>query len=306
MASRVAIIILNYNTSSLALRCARSFLEKCSGDFHHLMIVDNASHPHERRQLIEERPEGVELLLLRENRGYTGGNNQGVYHALRRYRPDYFLLINADAYVYDGGFLRALVDFMDHRKDAGFAGPLVYLRSPSQVQNTILSYPFLSTLLAHWVLFRLFPRLLPHSVRVSKPVRVPFLNGVCILIRREVFENVGFFRDAIFMYVEDADLQWRARQKGYYSYFVPVSGVVHDQNPDGYTLFSRVSRLLRVNTLRFLQTYASEVHAKAYTFFTSSLTFLRAFPFTDNQKVRFFTRLLRDFARLHAGLMVEG
>jgi GT2 family glycosyltransferase len=56
---------------------------------------------------------------------------------------------------------------------------------------------------------------------------VDAVNGACLLLKRELLDQVDGFDEAYFMYGEEADLAWRARRNGWTAIFVPVPGVVH-------------------------------------------------------------------------------
>ena len=48
-----------------------------------------------------------------------------------------------------------------------------------------------------------------------------------MMLKRSVFEQVGFFSEDYFMYTEDIDLCYKIRQAGYKNYFVPDATVIH-------------------------------------------------------------------------------
>ncbi len=297
---RVSIVIVNYNSSALTLDCVRSFYQLCRGSFQQMVIVDCASRSEERERLVKEHPRGAELIFLAENRGYTGGNNAGILHALRTVNPEYVLLVNPDTRVINGNFLNVLVEFMENVSDAGVTGPLVYWQKEGVVQNTILEYPFLKNLIKHKILWMLWPKRLPHSEKIRTPMPVSFLNGVCILIRSKVFTEVGFFDEDIFMYVEDADFQWRCRQKGWKNYFIPVPAVVHLESGD-YSLTSHVARLIRRNTFKFLRRHACPLEAASYRAGTLLLDGVRMMVPRQSSAKDFFFRVLKDFRVVSAG-----
>ena len=58
---------------------------------------------------------------------------------------------------------------------------------------------------------------------------VDWVSGACFLARRQAFDELGGFDEAYFMYAEDIDLCWRAKQAGWKVNYVPGAVVTHLQ-----------------------------------------------------------------------------
>lgn len=65
------------------------------------------------------------------------------------------------------------------------------------------------------------------KVKSDRPYEIFFPCGCGMMIRRDVFRNVGGFDDDYFMIYEDVDLGWRMRLFGFPVYFVPDAFVLH-------------------------------------------------------------------------------
>lgn len=302
----VSIIILNHNTSHKAVACAHSLLENISYPNFSITVVDNSQRKEEKMKLLEMLPPSVDLLFLKHNRGYTGGNNAGIKHVLEKFKPDYILLMNADTQVKNGEFIEKIINYMEKEKGAGVCGPIVY-DEEGKIQNTVFPYPSLRRTMLHWFAFRLFPSLLPHSKKFKNASEVDVLNGVCIMMRKEIFETVGFFDELYFMYIEDVNFQYRARLKGWKVFFLPIPAVSHLQNPNDYSLTSRVSRLLRRNTFLLKLQFEGKIYALLFGIFTILLFFIRAIFFNPRKEfLRFSIKLFKDFRNLFRGYPVTG
>jgi N-acetylglucosaminyl-diphospho-decaprenol L-rhamnosyltransferase len=59
--------------------------------------------------------------------------------------------------------------------------------------------------------------------------RVDWVSGACFLARRQTWEEVQGFDESFFMYMEDVDLCWRARQHGWQVSYEPGAEVTHVQ-----------------------------------------------------------------------------
>ena len=82
--SRVAVVVVSYNTCTLLRQCLESLVAVVTTD--RIVVVDNASHDDSAQQVRAEFP-GVALLANTENRGFAAGTNQGLRRALGQSPP---------------------------------------------------------------------------------------------------------------------------------------------------------------------------------------------------------------------------
>lgn len=223
----LTISIVNWNTADRLIDCLNSiFRFPPAGDFE-VIVVDNASRDDSVARVGTTFPQ-VRIIALRDNRGYAGGHNQ----VLRIGRGRFILLLNSDILVHEGA-LEALLAFMKARPEAGLAGAQL-LWSDGSVQ---LSYTDDLTLRAVFMqqlgLDRLFPRnrltagyWRGHEDH-SQVRAVPQLSGACLLVRREVIQQVGLLDEGFFMYCEDTDYCTRVRRAGWQLYYVPMAQMTH-------------------------------------------------------------------------------
>jgi GT2 family glycosyltransferase len=129
--------------------------------------------------------------------------------------------------------LRALVAHLDAHPDVGICGPQL-LFSDGSVQPSARRFPTLG-----WVLVRRTPlRLLVrdsawsrrHLMEDADPSltrHVDWLLGAALAVRRDLLRTVGLLDEGYFLYVEDIDWAYRARQAGWKVDYVPAAQVVH-------------------------------------------------------------------------------
>jgi GT2 family glycosyltransferase len=168
------------------------------------------------------------LITNADNLGFTGGNNQGI--AVSRGR--YVLLLNPDTEVLDDALAR-MVTYMDAHPEIGALGPML-LNPDGSVQSSRHRFPtpataFIeSTALQSW-----FPhhRLLRDYYVLDKPddaiATVDWVDGACLLARREALNQVGLLDDGYFMYSEELDWCRRAKAVGWHVVYYPVARVIH-------------------------------------------------------------------------------
>jgi GT2 family glycosyltransferase len=109
------------------------------------------------------------------------------------------------------------------------------------------------------------------------------------------------FDEDIFMYIEDADLDYRMRRAGWRVMYVPVSSIVHEQRTDGYDMFSSVSFLLRRNSVHYLAKTGRLFQAWGYAGLSLSLMFVRSIAGragSIGSGLRFTRALLASYWRL--------
>lgn len=234
---KLLVCILNWRTPELTLRAVEKVVPQLRllGDAR-LCVVDNASGDasFERIQASVEQ-QGFSDVTEVVQSGFNGGFGYGNNVALRRAfdagsPPDLFYLLNSDAFPHPGA-LETLVRFMDDHASVGICGSLVRgldgepeasaFRFPSawsELERSARLGPLSRALGAHTVRF---------SSAHDAPGEVDWVAGASMLIRRPVLEQVGLFDEAYFLYYEETDLCWRARQAGWRVSYVRTAAVSH-------------------------------------------------------------------------------
>ena len=220
MATRgLGIIIVNHETPALVLDCLRSLRPQVEGHpERRVVVVDNGSTDDSRSILeealaVEELASWASLLPLAENGGFSAGNNAGIRSlAARRY-----LLLNSDTLVLPGA-LDALEAAIDADSRLGILGAFL-LSSEKEPQVSAFRFrsPFSEAIRAAATgpvtrLLRSFDVPLPPGDDTIDPEWVSF---ACVMIRNEVFQEIGLLDEGYFMYFEDIDFCRRARRAGW-------------------------------------------------------------------------------------------
>ena len=193
-----------------------------------LVVVDNDAEDQLRAVVAAAWP-GATVIANSVNRGFAAAVNQGLAAA----RGRAILLLNPDAELAPDA-LERLLTALEQLPAAGIVAP----RLLDPAGRPVLScYTFLSLATVAWRHFQLY-RLLPNVVlgRYRRPALaddavapfpVDWAQGACLLIRREVFEQIGPLDERFFLYCEEVDLCRRAAAAGWRTYFVPTARVRH-------------------------------------------------------------------------------
>jgi GT2 family glycosyltransferase len=230
-------ILLNYRTPAMTLKSAQAALRELAGLNAELLIVDNCSadgsFDHIRNGLDQlDNPSKIPVRLLQSGRngGFGAGNNFGIRQGMSDGRkPDYYYILNSDAFP-DKGAIRALVLAFDAHPDAGFAGS--YIHGPDgEAHVTAFRFPSLAGVFDAAARFGPVSRVFARSI-IALPVPertcpVNWLAGASLMMRRDVLDQVGLFDEAFFLYFEETDLCLRAARAGFQTLYVLDSSVTH-------------------------------------------------------------------------------
>jgi N-acetylglucosaminyl-diphospho-decaprenol L-rhamnosyltransferase len=230
----VAVVILTYKSTQLAINCLRSVAAERGTPQVHIraIVVDNASGdlPGITAAVDENSWNSwVNLVEAPRNGGYAYGNNLGVRHAFAAGAPNYIYLLNPDTEVRPGA-IAALVDFLQGHPEVAIAGssfenpdgspwPLAF-RFPSLVSEFLGGVQFgpLTRLLRRWEV----PLFMG-----STAARVDWICGASMLIRPAVLTALGGLDENYFLYFEETDFCRRALAAGFPTWYVPASRVMH-------------------------------------------------------------------------------
>ena len=293
----VYIIVLTYNSREITRRCLHS-LRALSYPNHQVVVVDNASADGTEAMVREEFPD-LPLIQTGGNQGYTGGNNRGIEFALAR-GADFVLLLNPDTVPANPKFVEEMIAYLEANPRVGIAGPRVFFREAGVVQNTVLHAPGLWRSINHWVRYRINPRFAEKSG--DAVVEADVLNGVCVMLRAGCLREAGLLDENIFMYIEDADLDYRAQQRGWRVQYLPIDGVIHEQKAEGYHMTGLVSFLLKRNSVYYLCKIGKRLDAWGYAILSLLVLIVRGLlRFQMREHLAFCRKLAAAYLQILLG-----
>jgi N-acetylglucosaminyl-diphospho-decaprenol L-rhamnosyltransferase len=236
VAGRVWVVIVNYRTADMAVDCLQSIAGQIAElpEFH-TIVVDNASSDASVEKLMgvidkEGWHSWASVLPLDRNGGFAFGNNAGIGKALRSTcHVDYVMLLNPDTII-QAGAIRVLVDFMDSHQRVGIAGSRLE-NAEGRAECSAHTAPSPFGELESGARLGILSRAL-HRYVVTPPMReaaheCDWVSGASLIVRREVFEEIGLLDEGYFLYFEEVDFCLRAQKAGWTIWFVPESRVVH-------------------------------------------------------------------------------
>jgi GT2 family glycosyltransferase len=202
----VSIIIVNFNGKKFLDKCLDS-LSKINYHNYEIIVVDNHSTD-ESVNFVKENYPNVKIIELEENHGFTYPNNFASTYA----KGDYLFFLNNDTEV-TPTFLDGLIEFMENNNQIGICQSLL-LTMDGKIDSSgdfIDSYgvPFSS-----------------HE-KVSNPKKILAAKGAALIIRKNLFYQLGKFDEKFVISFEDVDLGWRCWIYGFEVWLVPTSIVYH-------------------------------------------------------------------------------
>lgn len=229
----IVVVIVSYRSAPLTIECLRSVAaDDAAGIKIRAVVVDNASNdlPEISRAVAANGwTDWVTLLAAPENGGFAFGNNLGIRRAYADGSPAYIYLLNPDTKVRRGAIL-SLVHFMESRPDVGIAGgsfetlegadwPIAFrFPSPLSELEQGLQVGIITRVLRRWVVAR-------PMTQTAQPV--DWVSGASMMIRPEVLSTIGGMDENYFLYFEELDFCYRAKQAGFSTWYVPESRVMH-------------------------------------------------------------------------------
>lgn len=245
---RVAVVLVNYRdyADRFLADCHASLLAQTYPASHwQLFVVDNASTEASRATIARLAP-SARILPLAENGGWATGNNTAIQIALKEGFA-YVVLLNLDTVV-EPGWLQALVDAAHGPNAPAIVQSVLLLHGRDRVNSLGNRIQFLGFGYCGGY---------GEPTDSASPGPIDFASGAAMLVRRDVFEAIGLFRDLYFLYHEDLEFGWRARLAGFTIALAPGSICHHKYaykgSPETVYYLER-NRLLTMLTLPRLWT----------------------------------------------------
>lgn len=223
----VSVVYVNWNTRALLADSLASLYRHANERPMQVVVVDNGSTDGTVAWLEQEHPQ-VEVVALPKNIGFGLGNN----HGFERATGDYLLCLNTDTIV-QPTTVSGLAAFLDQRADVGCVGAR-HLNEDRSLQRSMDSFPNLEADFITLTELHRLPVVARYLARRhawwgshDEPRLVDWVNGACLMVRRQVLDDVGGFDQRFFIYGEEQDWCLRMRRVGWHVAFVPDAEVVH-------------------------------------------------------------------------------
>jgi GT2 family glycosyltransferase len=218
--AKIAVVILNYNGIQWLKKFLKDVINKSPEA--EVYVADNASSDSSVSYLKTNFPD-LKIILNKNNDGYCGGYN----YALQQICADYYVLLNTDVEV-SKNWILPIIKKMEKDPTIAACQPKIKKYSDKQYFEYAgacggfldkYGYPFCRG--------RIFDTLEKDEGQYNEPMEIFWATGACLFIRSSAFYEVGGFDYDFFAHMEEIDLCWKLKNKGYKIMCYPQSEVFH-------------------------------------------------------------------------------
>ena len=200
---KIAVIIINWKKYDLTLNCIDSVLKSSYKNFK-IILIDNESQNSFPDEI--NKSEKIHVIKNENNEGFSKANNQGIKYSIKN-GFDFVLLLNNDTLI-KNDLIDSLVQ-QSSTLNQKIIQPLILNYNGTKIWNAggSINY-FLGTFqtLEKGKVFKNFKS----SINFTD-----WFSGCCVLIKSEIFKDIGYFDERFFAYYEDVDFSIRLKSKGY-------------------------------------------------------------------------------------------
>ena len=218
--NQVAVVILNWNGRNFLEQFLPSVLRH-SGQAK-IILADNASTD-DSVAFVKTHFPSLEIILIPENHGYTGGYN----YALPKIQSEYYVLLNSDIEVTQG-WLEPVITLME--KDSTIAACQPKIKSfleRNKFEYAGAAGGFIDKWGYPFCRGRIFDYTETDNGQYNDIREIFWATGACLFVRAEAYYKVGGLDNDFFAHMEEIDLCWRLQNAGNKIYYCGESEVYH-------------------------------------------------------------------------------
>lgn len=225
---QLSVIILNYNVRYFLEQCVLSVEKALAGIDGEIIIIDNNS-PDDSCAMMKAKFPHIKLIENKENSGFPKGNNIGVAQA----KGEYLCILNPDTIVAEDTFTK-IMKTENWQLNTGIVGCKLIDGSGAFLPESKRGVP------TPWVaftkifgLYKLFPKsnwfnqYYAQHLSKNESGNVSILVGAFMVLKRDLYLQVGGFDENCFMYSDDIDLSYMILKVGKSNYYFHETSVIH-------------------------------------------------------------------------------
>lgn len=245
----VSFVILHYKNVKDTIDCIKSIKKLETNKNYSIIVVDNASGSKEDIKRIEEYTN--DIVVLNENQGFAKGNNMGCKYAIKKYKPDFLIVINNDTIIEQLDFIEKIYRCYDNLK-FDILGPKILTNGGESVNpfpayrtieeiNTniekskklikIYNNSFLRTILKYYIMLKKLFIKPVHLENGSQSMRDVSLHGCALIFSQKYYKKYEYvFYPGTFLYHEEEFLEFRREKDDLITYYDKDLEIFHKES----------------------------------------------------------------------------
>ena len=217
---KLAIAILNWNGLTHLQTFLPSVVEYSSD--YSIYLIDNASTDNSVDWVIKTYPQ-ISIIVNTQNGGFCKGYNDG----LKQIDAEYFVLLNSDVEV-TVNWLRPMLNILENDLKVAAVQPKIL----SYHQKDTFEYAGAAGGHIDWLGYpfcrgRVFDSVEKDESQYNDTKEIFWASGACMFVRASLYHELGGFDEAFFAHMEEIDLCWQLKNKGYKVMYTGESTVYH-------------------------------------------------------------------------------
>lgn len=221
---KISIIIPNKDHITDLSKCLNSILKRSTYQNYEIIIVENNSEEMETFKYYEEllKLDNIKIITWNKPFNYSAINNFAVKHAT----GEYLLFLNNDTEVINSDWMESLLEHVQRKGIGACGAKLYYPDDLIQHGGVVLG---IGGVAGHS--HKYFSKESGgHMGRLRVIQNLSAVTGACLMMRKEVFEEIGGFDERFFHAFNDVDLCMKIRKKGYLIVWTPYVEQYHHES----------------------------------------------------------------------------
>jgi len=220
--NKLAVVILNWNGKDLLKKFLPSVVANSKQEWAEIIIADNASTD-DSIAFLQDEYHDLQIITLDKNYGFAEGYNR----ALKNLKHSYFVLLNSDVEV-SPNWLQPIYNLFEKDKNIAAAQPKIkafYDKTKFEYAGAAggfidyLGYPFCRG--------RILDQIENDNGQYDSCKDIFWASGAALFIRSEIYQAVGGLDADFFAHMEEIDMCWRIKNRGFRIVIEPKSCVYH-------------------------------------------------------------------------------
>lgn len=224
---QLSVIILNYNVRYFLEQCVLSVQKALEGIDGEIIVIDNASSDDSCEMMKTKFPH-IKLIENAANLGFSKGNNIGVAQA----KGDYVCILNPDTVVAEDTFTKILnSQIITYNSQLGIIGCKLIDGAgnflPESKRGVPTPWVAFTKIFGLYKISNYFGKYYAQHLSENESGKVDILVGAFMVMKRELYLEVGGFDENCFMYSDDIDLSYLVLKTGKSNYYFHETSVIH-------------------------------------------------------------------------------